>query len=107
MRFVATVMERTDGGSTLSNILGGAACVLGAGLCSLVWRGLERDTVIISVLMLLVPGLLMTNSMRDLIAGDLVAGVMKSAEALLVATCVAIGVMCSLAVWRWLTMGVM
>ena len=107
VRFVATVMERTDGGSTLSNILGGAACVLGAGLCSLVWRDLERDTVIISVLMLLVPGLLMTNSMRDLIAGDLVTGVMKSAEALLVATCVAIGVMCSLAVWRWLTMGVM
>ncbi len=106
VRLIATHMERTDGGSTLSNIVGGAVCVFGTGFCSLFWRTLNRDIVSISVLMLLVPGLIMTNSMRDLIAGDLVTGVMKSAEALLIATCVAIGVMCSLAVLRGLSMGV-
>lgn len=107
VRFASSQMERTDGGPTLSNIIGGAVCVFGAGACSLFWRALDRDTVIISALMLLVPGMLMTNSMRDLIAGDLVTGVMKSTEALLVATSVAIGVMCSLAIWRWALPGVM
>ncbi len=106
VRFAATSIERIDGGVTLSNIIGGAICVLGASLWSLFLQTLVVDTVIISVLMLLVPGLLMTNSMRDLIAGDLVTGVMKSTEALLVAASVAFGVMCSLTLWRWLMMGV-
>jgi len=39
----------------------------------------------------LVPGVAITNSMRDIIAGDLVAGLAKLIEALIIGTAIALG----------------
>ncbi len=50
------------------------------------------DKIIIGSIMLLVPGLLLTNSIRDLMMGDIIAGILKIVEAVLVATGIAIGV---------------
>lgn len=49
------------------------------------------DKVIISALMTLVPGVAITNCMRDFIAGDLVAGLYTLTEAVLTATGIAVG----------------
>lgn len=49
------------------------------------------DLVAISVLMNLVPGSLLTYAIRDVIAGDLLSGVTRLAEAFLVATAIAVG----------------
>lgn len=57
------------------------------------------DTVIISSMMLLVPGLALTNAVRDFIAGDLLAGMTKGAEALLVAISIASGAGTILGLW--------
>lgn len=100
VRWVGAIMEKRGGGSLLNNIIGGAICALSAKLAAQLLSSLNSDIVIISTLMLLVPGLSMTNSMRDLIAGDLVTGVMKGTEAMVVAVGIAVGVMCSLAAWR-------
>ena len=51
----------------------------------------STDTVIIGTLMLLVPGLAITNAVRDSIAGDLISGLARGAEALLIAVAVALG----------------
>lgn len=51
----------------------------------------HSDCIIIGTLMSLVPGVAITNSMRDVIAGDLMAGMMKAVEALLVALALALG----------------
>ncbi len=51
----------------------------------------NSDMIIIGTLMTLVPGVAITNAMRDVIAGDLMAGTMKAVEALLVALALAIG----------------
>ena len=51
----------------------------------------HSNSIIIGTLMTLVPGVAITNSMRDVIAGDLVAGMMKAMEALLVALALAMG----------------
>lgn len=51
----------------------------------------NSDAIIIGTLMTLVPGVAITNAMRDMIAGDLVAGSMKGVEALLIALALAIG----------------
>ena len=51
----------------------------------------NSDFIIIGTLMTLVPGVAITNAMRDVIAGDLVAGTMKGVEALLIALALAIG----------------
>ncbi len=49
------------------------------------------DTVVIGSLMLLVPGLLFTNAMRDIIFGDTNSGINRIVEALLIAVAVALG----------------
>lgn len=49
------------------------------------------DTVIIGALMLLVPGMLFTNAMRDIIFGDTNSGVNRIVQVLLIAVAIALG----------------
>lgn len=51
----------------------------------------SMDTVIIGSLMLLVPGMAITNSVRDIINGDLMAGMARGLEAFFIATSLAVG----------------
>ena len=57
------------------------------------------DTTIIGSFMLLVPGLAITNAIRDTIAGDLVSGLTRAAEAFLVAISIAAGSGTILSLW--------
>lgn len=50
------------------------------------------DLIMIGSIMPLVPGVALTNSIRDLMAGDFVAGQARMTEAILTATCIAIGI---------------
>ena len=59
----------------------------------------DMDKVIIGSLMLLVPGLAITNAIRDTLAGDLVSGLTRGAEAFLTAIAVAIGTGVVLSFW--------
>jgi uncharacterized membrane protein YjjP (DUF1212 family) len=54
--------------------------------------GSELDKIIIGAVMPLVPGLHITNAVRDLLAGHLVAGLSKGVEALLTAFAIGAGV---------------
>ena len=51
----------------------------------------NTDTVIIGALMLLVPGLLFTNAMRDIIFGDTNSGINRIVQVLLIAAGIAVG----------------
>lgn len=53
--------------------------------------GHSVDIVTISVLMLLVPGMALTNAMREIMAGDIVSGLARVADALLIAGAIALG----------------
>lgn len=66
--------------------------------CALIAYGMGRlglctntDAVIIGALMLLVPGLLFTNAMRDIIFGDTNSGVNRIVQVLLIAVGIALG----------------
>ena len=52
----------------------------------------QSDKIIIGALMTLVPGIAITNCMRDLIMGDYMAGLARMADALLIALGIAVGV---------------
>ncbi|WP_042221463.1 threonine/serine exporter family protein [Oceanobacillus manasiensis] len=54
--------------------------------------GINLDKIIIGAVMPLVPGLHITNAVRDLMAGHLVAGVSKGVEAMLTAFAIGAGV---------------
>jgi len=83
-----------------SNLVAGAAATFlclaagGVGMVSKV------DAAIIGVLMLLVPGIAVTNAIRDTIAGDLVAGVARGADALMAAAAISIGAGGAYQLWR-------
>lgn len=64
--------------------------VLAYGISALGWLP-NVDASVIGTLMLLVPGLLFTNAMRDIIFGDTNSGVNRVVEALLIAVAVALG----------------
>lgn len=51
----------------------------------------EIDKLIAGAIMILVPGLALTNSIRDIIEGQLVSGLTKASEVLLIGVSIAIG----------------
>lgn len=51
----------------------------------------NADTVIIGALMILVPGLIFTNAMRDIIFGDTNSGINRIVQVLLIAAAIALG----------------
>jgi len=64
----------------------------------------NADMVIIGALMLLVPGLLFTNAMRDIIFGDINSGVNRIVQVFLTAAAIALGTAvawnCSAFIWQ-------
>lgn len=108
-------------GGGLQDCLAAALCGLGVGLCVLYGQivtgsnlffrtvicsalasglalvlvrlglGENLDAVTIGTLMVLVPGMALTNAMREIMAGDIFSGLSRTAEVLLVATAIALG----------------
>ncbi len=71
-----------------------AALLIGLLAYALVYwgAGSEIDKIIIGSVMPLVPGLLITNAVRDLMAGHLISGLSKGAEAFLTAFAIGTGI---------------
>lgn len=71
-----------------------AALAVGALACLLVQAGggQDLDKIVIGSIMPLVPGVLITNAVRDLMAGHFVSGVSKGAEACLTAFAIGAGI---------------
>ncbi|WP_100332563.1 threonine/serine exporter family protein [Bacillus xiapuensis] len=71
-----------------------AAFIIGLLSHFFVWTGMgqELDKIIIGSVMPLVPGLMITNAVRDLMAGHLISGLAKGAEAFLTAFAIGIGI---------------
>lgn len=74
---------KTFAGACLSAVI--ALLLMAAGL------GNSLDTIIIGALMALVPGISLTNAMRDIIAGDMVTGITKTIESILIGVSIALG----------------
>ena len=62
--------------------------------------GVNSDKIIIGTFMNLVPGVAITYAIRDIIAGDLVAGLTKFTEALFIAVALALGTAIAISVTR-------
>ncbi|MFR6291185.1 MAG: threonine/serine exporter ThrE family protein [Peptococcaceae bacterium] len=91
IRVVIQGMERVQTNGFFINLINSLLVTLIALLAVRYQIADHSDRIIIGTLMSLVPGVAVTNAMRDIIAGDLVAGTMKGLEALLVALALALG----------------
>ena len=98
-------MDRFGTNLFFKTVVGGALSALAALLLVQAGLGANTDRIIIGALMALVPGIAITNAMRDIMAGDMVAGISKGAEALLIGAAIALGTALSLGLVRMLTGG--
>ena len=53
--------------------------------------GQDANKILIGNIMLLIPGIALTNSLRDLIGGDIITGLLRFLDAILVAAAIAAG----------------
>ena len=81
------------------NALAGAAIGACTILCCAISIQCTKTNIIVGSLMPFVPGVACTNGLRDYMAGDLVSGNSRIAEALLFAISIAIGLAFSLLLW--------
>lgn len=84
-------MTRLRANLFFKTIAGGAVSGFLAVLFTWAGPGTNLDKIIMGALMALVPGMIFTNAMRDIMAGDLMAGISKTAEALLIGAAIALG----------------
>jgi uncharacterized membrane protein YjjP (DUF1212 family) len=91
LKLAVTNVQRVDKNVVIVNIL----CSFVVGLLAFlsVWSGMGRslEKIIIGNIMLLIPGLALTNSLRDIISEDIIAGLLRLCEAILVALSISIG----------------
>lgn len=98
VRYIAHVISRLHAIQFTYQFLGGmVAAALGI-LTNWLWPQVGKDIVIIGGIMPLVPGMAITNAIRDIIAGDLLSGLSLGMEAALTSVAVAMGVVIVLAV---------
>lgn len=102
VRYVAHIVFRLKGVGFAFEFLGGMATAAIGGMVHFLYPAIGRDIIIISGIMPLVPGVAITNAIRDVIAGDLVSSVSKGLEALLTAVAVSMGVVIVLALEAYL-----
>lgn len=91
LKVMVVICQKLNINDFFINSLGGALCAFLAVIFMKFNLCANLDKTIIGSIMLLVPGLTMTNAIRDTIAGDLLSGITKIAEAILVAISIAVG----------------
>ena len=77
----------------IASFLSGIAALL---LCR-IGPQFHADKVFIGIIMLLIPGITLTNSIRDILLGDIISGSLRLVEAILLAAVLALGMMA--AIW--------
>lgn len=86
------LLEKNKTSKTIVNVLTSALVSVFAISCHLAGLPVHYDKIIIGDIMPLVPGIALTNSIRDFINGDYLSGSIRLIDALLTAFCIAVGV---------------
>ena len=91
-------LGRTRANVVASNLVISLLTGLGVGLVATPIRALHMDKILIGDIMLLIPGLTMTNAIRNMLLGDTISGVVRLAESLIWAAALAGGFMVAMTV---------
>lgn len=99
---ILRILTRLQLNTFLLNAVGAGLVVWIAKMAGLHIAYMNTDNIIIGGIMLLVPGLAITNAIRDSMAGDLVAGTARTVEAFYIAAAIATGAGSMLKLWALL-----
>ena len=89
-------LGRTELNTVVFNLVISLLIGLGVGLVSALIPALHMDKILIGDIMLLIPGLAMTNAVRNILVGNTISGVVRLAESLIWAAALAGGIMVAL-----------
>ncbi len=91
LRYLTYALQKGGLNQIFVNVV--ASFLLSAGAIFLVRNGFGQDAnkIIIGNIMLLIPGIALTNSLRDMISGDIMTGILRFFDAILVAAAIAAG----------------
>ena len=92
VKFTVSHMKSLRANAFFTNLLAAATLTLFPLMTAAAGLPIAFDTVIIGSIMLLVPGIAITNVMRDVLSGDFLTAVSRLAEVLIVAMAIAVGV---------------
>ena len=91
-------LGKTQLGVVASNLMVSLVIGLGVGLVVELIPALHMDKILIGDIMLLIPGLAMTNAIRNTLLGNTISGVVRLAESLFWAAALAGGFMVALVI---------
>ena len=90
VKFLSVILDKIEFSPFFSNVFLSMLITV----CSIMSEYIhfaDKNIVNISVIMLLVPGLAITNAIRDTVNGDLISGLTRTTEAIFVAIALALG----------------
>ncbi len=102
MTFVLGVLIKREFSYFFAHLTGGMIAAALAIFASNLHPDIRMNLVIIGGIMVMVPGVAITNGLRDTVAGDLMSGIIRGVEALVIAVSIAFGVGLVLNLWNLL-----
>ncbi|MBB6214825.1 uncharacterized membrane protein YjjP (DUF1212 family) [Anaerosolibacter carboniphilus] len=96
---IVNYLDQHQANFFIQNALGSAIASALALLFVYFGFGINLDKIIISSIMILLPGVAITNAVRDSISGDLISGTARGVEALITAISIASGVGIIMNLW--------
>ena len=91
LKYLDRLIRKTDANAMLSALLCSCLGGLLAGLAVKFHLGDNVDMISIGNIMLLIPGIALTNSLRDMFSGNTISGLMRFIESVLLAMTIAFG----------------
>ncbi len=91
LKFSVLLIDKTGVNMVFANVVNSFLVSALAFLCTSVGFGTHADSIIIGNIMLLIPGIGMTNAIRDIISGDIMAGILRFCESVVIAIAIAAG----------------
>ncbi|HAQ28504.1 MAG TPA: threonine/serine exporter [Ruminococcaceae bacterium] len=91
LKLIVFATEKTQVNMIFANVVCSFVICSIAFIFVMLGFGNSTDKIIIGNIMLLIPGVALTNAIRDMISGDIMAGMLRFCEACLVALAIAAG----------------
>ena len=91
LRLLTGLLQRAKMNQILINVVATFLVSASAILSVRAGIGADANEIIIGNIMLLIPGIALTNSLRDMISGDIISGLLRFLDAILVAAAIAAG----------------
>lgn len=91
LRFAIWLLQKARLNQIFTNVVASFAMCTGAIAATRLGLGSDVNMIIIGNIMLLIPGIALTNSLRDMISGDIMSGMLRFFDAVMVAAAIAAG----------------